>query len=133
MIAAVHLTAAISFAHVLEGWFLALAMCVLLLSSVLAIFRLRRHEPGQWVFAANGDLIVQQAADERLLRLSGSSTDFAWAIWLHWQDAADGRRGARMLTRDQFDPEVWRQIRVWLRHLASVAESSSAEQGARPG
>lgn len=123
MIAAVHLAAAISFAHVLEGWFFAAVICAFLASSVLAIRRLRRQESNTWVLAGNGDLSVRESEGERLLRLGGSSTDFGWALWLHWRDAADGRRGAIMLTRDQFDPDVWRQMRVWVRHVAIVGES----------
>lgn len=127
MIAAVHLAAAISFATVLQGWLLAAALCALLGSLTLALVRLRRNELSVWVLAANGELSLSESGGERLLRLEGSSTDLGWAIWLNWRDAVNGRRSARMLTRDQFDPGVWRQMRVWLRHLAIVGETPHVE------
>lgn len=128
MIAAVHLAAAISFAFVFQGGVLAVVICTLIASAVLAFAALRRVEAGVWLLAANGDLSSSDADGDRLLRLQGSSTDFGWAIWLHWRDTADGRHGALMLTRDQFDPEVWRLLRVWLRHVAVVAGEADAAQ-----
>lgn len=124
IVAAVHLAAAISFMQVLEGWMLALMICALLASSALAIRRLQRQEASVWALYPNGDLSVGESTDARLLRLTGSSTDFGWALWLHWQDAADGRRSAIMFTRDQFDADHWRRMRVWVRHLARVGEGA---------
>ncbi len=126
MIAAVHLAAAVAFTIALQGWSLAAVLCALTASGALGFAALRRGEACVWVLAANGDLSTNEADGDRLLRLQGSSTDFGWAIWLQWRDAASGRRGARMLTRDQFEPDEWRRLRVWLRHVAIVGEQPEA-------
>ena len=60
-----------------------------------------------------------------------TSADFGWALWLHWEGSRyrNARRrtlrGALMLLPDGVDEEVWRELRIWFRHVAKPALSAS--------
>jgi hypothetical protein len=56
-----------------------------------------------------------ELADGGRARVLPSTTDFGWALWLHWEDE-QGRRGALMLAPDAMAVDDWRRLRTWLWH-----------------
>ena len=127
LIAVVHLTAAMSLVHVFDGGYAWLVAAALALAFALSVIRLRRPVGRQWLLGADGSLVLKDGDIDHFLLPQASSTDFGWAVWLHWRDADTGRRGALMLLRDQLDAERWRRLRVWLRHLAVVGHAGSPD------
>ncbi|MGL1834976.1 protein YgfX [Rhodocyclaceae bacterium SMB388] len=133
MIAAIHLVAAISVSQLpLSLAALACMGLVIAVAGVVSVWRDGVQAMPSLDFAGDGSVAI--AADDGRVqaRLLPSSTDFGWAIWLHWreQTPADhrGRRrrrsGALMLMPDQCTAGEWRQFRIWLRHCSGVGLSA---------
>lgn len=79
-------------------------------------FALRRQTAGSLLLADDGQFELGEGGR---LRVLASTTDFGWALWLHWL-GDDGRRGAMMLAPDALPPGGWRVLRIWLRHKAGA-------------
>ncbi|THF60882.1 hypothetical protein E6O51_11645 [Pseudothauera rhizosphaerae] len=61
-------------------------------------------------------------------RVLPGTTDFGWAVWLHWADEG-GRRYAAMLAPDMLPADDWRRLRIWLRHKAAAVAQPAATAG----
>jgi len=79
-------------------------------------FALRRQTAGSLLLADDGQFELGEGGR---LSVLASTTDFGWALWLHWI-CDDGRRGAMMLAPDALPPGGWRVLRIWLRHKAGA-------------
>ncbi|THF67165.1 hypothetical protein E6C76_01925 [Pseudothauera nasutitermitis] len=111
---AVHLAAALAFLFSSLPWPARLAGVLLILASVFRHARRWRH-PLQQVLVLRADGLLD--VDGEVVALEAGSTDFGWAIWLHWRAAA-GRRQSLMLLPDALPSGRWRPLRIWLRHRA---------------
>lgn len=135
MIAAIHVVAAIALLYLDYPWWMWLAMFVLLAMSCLhgvrrvdatRIRQLRAEEDGSFALERSGGAST-------VARVLPSTTDFGWAIWLHWRPVSNdsveavATKGAEMLLADQCSRDEWRRFRVWLRHRS--AASLSDERG----
>ncbi|MDX5446420.1 MAG: hypothetical protein LPJ87_10255 [Zoogloeaceae bacterium] len=116
LIAATHLVAAISFAHLPFGFSACAGLVLVALSSVCSWHALRR----------NVDSCIE-LGDDGLLRFPerdaegvpcGRLTDFGAVRWLVWQE--DGGLRSRMLWRADCTAEDWRSLGVWLRHKTAL-------------
>lgn len=129
MIAAIHLVAAIAFSPLhLSFAALSCIWMVIAVAGAFSVWRDRVRVIPSLDFACDGSLAIVTDGGLVQARLQPSSTDFSWAIWLHWreQSPADhqGRRrrhsGALMLMPDQCTACEWRQLRIWLRHCSGA-------------
>ncbi len=129
LIAAIHLVAAISFLHLDGSWWLQLLVSGALglsclhtvrRNDVARVARIRLEDDGSMALERTGAATV-------VVRALPSTTDFGWAVWLHWQALAEERgrsraaKGAEMLLPDQCSADEWRRLRVWLRHRSAAA------------
>ncbi|MBC9071873.1 hypothetical protein IAI53_07835 [Thauera sp. CAU 1555] len=78
---------------------------------------LRRQAAGSLLLGDDGWF---ELGEDGRLRVLASTTDFGWAIWLHWV-SDEGRRGALMLAPDSLPAGGWRRLRIWLRHKAGAS------------
>ena len=133
MIAAIHLVAAIAVSQLhLSLAALSCIWMVIAVAGAVSVWRDSVRVIPNLDFAGDGSLAIATDGGLMQARLLPSSTDFAWAIWLHWreQTPADhqGRRrrrsGALMLMPDQCTASEWRQLRIWLRHCSGVGLSA---------
>lgn len=123
LIAAIHLVAAIAFAHL--SWTSPipwLGLTVLALSLLWhamrppSVLSIELGDDGR-IHALRGEVVSE-------LRVDGVTTDFGWAIWLVWWET--GHLRARLLLRADHPPEDWRALAVWLRHKRPTGGLSAA-------
>lgn len=107
------------------SWWLLPVVLVLLYS----LYRKLRHEAQrrgvELICHASGEFSVPACGigHEQAVFIE-RSTDFGWAIWLHWKNPRPQRRAASamMLCADHFhDRQAWRHFRIWVRHKATQA------------
>ncbi len=97
----------------------AVVLVLLVLSAVLAWRQLGGAASCALVLGSDGVLRIDAAGggDGEEAHLLPGSTDFGWALWLQWRNAA-GRSQARMRMPDSLvEPAHWPALRTWLRHL----------------
>lgn len=122
LIAAIHLVAAISFAHLAFEPALALVGLLLLAFSFgLSWLALRRNAMSCIELGDDGLLRFPERDGEG--QPCGRRADFGVLRWLEWREGR--RRHALMLWRAECSQEDWRALGVWLRHKATQAESLS--------
>ena len=124
--AAIHLIAAFSF---LLSAFHPLAILAVWAVLAWSFWRGVRQEEAKGLLALvlgdDGGLQLDTVDGEMHGRALGSSVDFGWALWLHWE-GRERRRGALMLMPDSLGPVGWRGLRVWLRHKAGLQPETGA-------
>lgn len=116
LIAAIHLVAAISFAHLVLDPALAVAGLLLLVSCFGLSWRAVRHNAVTCIeLGEDGVLRFPQRDGEG--QPCGRRADFGLVRWLEWREGR--RRHALMLWRAECSQEDWRALGVWLRHKAA--------------
>lgn len=124
--AAIHLVAALSF---LQSAFhpavLVVAWAVLAWSFRHGVRREEAKGLAALTLGDDGALHVESVDGEVRGRALGSSVDFGWALWLHWE-GRERRRGALMLLPDNLGETGWRGLRIWMRHKSFRPESGTS-------
>lgn len=129
MIAAIHGVAAIAFLYSGQPFWLVVIGVVALLFSAIFLVRAERSRVGWQMVLEDSGLLTLRSGERISAALPlASSTDFGWAVWLHWRtldvDSGQRRMGALMLLPDQVDAVTWRGLRIWLRHKCGVDASA---------
>lgn len=120
LIAAIHLIAAISFAHLVFAPGLAAAGLLLLVFCFGLSWRaVRRNAVSCIELGEDGVLRFAQRDAEG--QPCGRRADFGLVRWIEWQEGR--RHHALMLWRAECSQEDWRALGVWLRHKASPQAS----------
>lgn len=137
MIAAIHGIAAVAFLHSGQPSALIAVVLFALLFSAALLVRIERSRGALLIVLEDSGLLTLRSGGRiaAAVPLPGS-TDFGWAVWLHWQelsaDTAPGRRkGALMLLPDHVAATTWRPLRIWLRHKGGGALGAPASRPER--
>lgn len=136
--AAIHVTAAFAFLRSsLPVWIVVPAVAFLFVSLRSAIRDERGKAGFVLVLEPDAELRISEPGRHgRAIHASPetSSTDFGWAVWLHWRGTPvrgsrrRPLRGAVMLVRSNMTDEAWRGLKIWLRHkVAAAAETDDVQ------
>lgn len=117
LIAAIHLVAAISFAHLLhESRWSGGGLLLLAFSFSLSWWAIRRNAVSCIELGDDGLLRFPDRDGEG--QPCGRMADFGAVRWLEWREGR--RRFALVLWRAECSAEDWRALGAWLRHKAAL-------------